>query len=183
MPTVEITKAYLEDGKVILECPNAWEKREIIRSLGKPGVYDIAPHKELRSTKANNYMWALAEDIAKAVRITKEEVYREAVKRVGPYKDFPPLPEDDAKTLSKGWEMIGTGWTTERVDYDMTGELVIIRCYYGSSVYNTKQMARLIDDLVEDAHNLGLETYDDGRIQSLLEEYENEYQRIRRAAG
>lgn len=183
MPTVEITKAYLEDGKVILECQNAWEKRELIRALGKPGTYDIAPHKELRSTNANRYMWALAEDIAKAVRITKEEVYREAVKRVGPYKDFPPLPESDAKTLQTAWEMLGVGWATEKLDYDMTGENVIIRCFYGSSTYNTKQMARLIDDLVGEAHNLGLETYDDGRIQSLLEEYENEYQRIRHAAG
>ena len=44
------------------------------------------------------------------------------------------------------------------MDYDRDGDRVVIRAYYGSSTYNTKQMARLIDSIVEDCKAVGIET-------------------------
>jgi hypothetical protein len=34
----------------------------------------------------------------------------------------------------------------------------VIRAYYGSSTYNTKQMSRLIDAIVEDCKEMDIET-------------------------
>lgn len=137
----------------------------------RPGNYDLAPHKEKRSRDANNYCWLLADEIAqKLFQTTKEDVYRRAIQRVGVYKDF-TLTEDEAKTFRIAWSKLGTGWITEDVDYAPDGDRIVIRAYYGSSTYNTRQMSRLLDDLVQDAEALGIPT-DTGRITSLLEEWD-----------
>ena len=64
------------------------------------------------------------------------------------------------------WEL---GWVTEQVDYMPDGETVVVRCYYGSSTYNTKQMSRLIDFLVEECKELGIETMSPQELRSLME--------------
>ena len=68
------------------------------------------------------------------------------------------MTPDLAKTLRTAWERLGTGWVTEQVDYDQAGEKVTVRCYYGSSQYDTKRMSRLIDNLVQDCKALGIPT-------------------------
>lgn len=168
----------MEHGKLVITCRNPWELKQLAGMLQNGGTYDIGEHKELRSMQANKYMWALCNEISAAIRSTKEDVYRDAIKRVGIYKEFDPLPPDQAKTLQAAWGQIGTGWLSEQVDYDTAGENVIIRCYYGSSKYNTKQMARLIDDLTQEAEQLGIPTYDSERIDALMEEYDREYKRV-----
>ena len=69
------------------------------------------------------------------------------------------------------WGRQGIGWLSEQVDYEPDGEHIVIRCYYGSSVYNSRQMARLIDWLVDEAKGLGLETKPQEYVNSLLEEW------------
>lgn len=124
---------------------------------------EIKRHRERRSRDANAYCWVLCGKIAdklqnEDVKQTKEEVYREAIREIGVYKDFPNLAPSDAQTLKTAWEMLGVGWITEQVDFSQDGSCVTLRCYYGSSRYNTKQMSRLIDNLVQDAQALGIPT-------------------------
>ena len=119
-------------------------------------VAELKEHRKKRSMNANNYFWQLVYQIAEKLGREKEELYLEYVKRVGPFKDF-TLSEDEAKTFRVAWSMLGTGWPTEQVDYSPSGREVIVRAYYGSSQYNTRQMSRLIDMAVEDAKDLGIE--------------------------
>lgn len=133
---------------------------------------EIKRHRERRSRDANAYCWVLFEKIAEKlypedVKITKEKIYREAIREVGVFKDIPGLTENDAKTLRTAWEMLGTGWVTEQVDFDREGEKVTIRCYYGSSQYNSAQMARLIDNLIADAKELGIPTETPEEIEKM----------------
>ena len=167
---IEVKSARLEHGTLILTLGDAYQLRKAGDLLKDGGLFDLTEHQEKRSNQANRYLWSLCNQIAVAVKSTKEDVYREAVKRVGIYRDFDPLPPQQAKTLRSAWEKLGTGWITEQVDYDTAGENVVIRCYYGSSTYNKKQMCRLLDDVIQDADELGIETYDKQRIDSLLEE-------------
>lgn len=44
--------------------------------------------------------------------------------------------------------------------------------FYGSSVYDTAQMSALIESLVQEARQLGIETRPQEEIDSLLREYE-----------
>ena len=134
----------------------------------------IGKYREKRSLNANNYMWTLADKLAKKlsdttkVIHTKEEIYRNAIKDIGVYKDFENMSPSDAKTLRVAWERLGTGWLTEQVDFSQDGENVTVRCYYGSSQYNTKQMSRLIDNIVQDCQAEGIDTKTPEEIANLL---------------
>lgn len=133
----------------------------------------IGKHREKRSLDANAYMWLLCGKLAEVLsdekeKYTKEDIYRNAIKEIGVWKDFAGLSPSDAKTLRHAWELLGTGWITEQVDYMQDGENVIVRCYYGSSQYNTKQMSRLINNIVQDCEAVGIETKTPNQIAEML---------------
>ncbi|MGN0787089.1 MAG: hypothetical protein ACI4OB_06825 [Christensenellales bacterium] len=137
----------------------------------------VKKHRERRSRDANAYCWVLCEKLAQALssdrsKITKEDVYRQAIREVGVYKDV-SLDQDNALTFRKAWEMIGTGWVTERVDFSQDGTNETVRFYYGSSRYNTKQMSRLIDGLVQDCQAVGIETMTPAEIAELKSKWDN----------
>lgn len=133
---------------------------------GKKYVAELKEFRQKRSLDANAYLWVLLDKIAQVIHSSKEEVYLSYIKQYGVFRDF-KLPEDEAKTLRVAWEMLGTGWQTELVDYDEDN--VIIRAYYGSSQYSTRQMSRLIDMVVEDARSLGIETMTPQELARLKE--------------
>ena len=132
----------------------------------------ISRHREPRSQAANRYMWVLCEKIAQKLSNdgeihTKDDIYRSEIANVGVFKQYPPLPISHAKTLETLWRERGTGWVTERVDVSPDGKTVTVRCYYGSSSYNTKQMSRLLDNIVQDAQELGITTESPEQIEKL----------------
>ena len=82
---------------------------------------------------------------------------------------------EDAPTFQIAWSKLGTGWPTEQVDFTPDGESVIVRAYYGSSQYNTKQMARLIDAVVEDCKSLEIETLPPDKLAAMKEEWRGQH--------
>lgn len=161
------------NGEQILSVTVRSDFREMFDSLKDFDIdIEIKKHRQKRSLDANAYCWLLCGKIADKladddVKNTKEGVYREAIREIGVYKDFPNMSLADAKTLRTAWGMLGTGWITEQVDYSRDGNNVIVRCYYGSSTYNTKQMSRLIDNLVQDCEALGIPTETPEQIEKI----------------
>lgn len=121
------------------------------------GSYEIVLQKRTkpRSLNANAYFWKLADELAKVLRITKDEVYARAIKQVGVYEVMTVaiVGYDHFKRI---WEANGTGWIVDRLCDD--GVNATIHAYYGSSTYNSEQMARLIDWLVQEAEEQGIDT-------------------------
>ena len=175
---LEIKSASLKDGLLALEIPVP----QAFQWLGefKPGKFEITPYIEKRSRNANSYAWVLCEKIAQKLggSQTKEDVYRRAIHAVGIYKEFSNMQPDQAKTLESAWSRLGIGWVTE-TDWEQDGETKVVRAYYGSSVYNRRQMARLIDFITEDARAVGVQTESEEKIQSLLREWEKNEKRVR----
>ena len=128
---------------------------------------DIKQYRAKRSKDANAYMWTLCEKLADNQGITKNEVYRKAVREVGTFRDFPDMASKEAEMLCADWERLGTGWQTEIVDYMPDGERLLIRCYYGSSQYDSAQMSRLIDYIVQDCKAVGIETMTPAELERL----------------
>lgn len=133
----------------------------------------IDKYRKKRSLNANAYFWKLCGDLAEKlsdekVTYTKEEIYLKSIKEIGVYKDFENLSPSDARTLRHAWEMLGTGWITEQVDFMPDGVNAVVRCYYGSSQYNTKQMSRLIDNIVQDCEAVGIDTKTPDEIANML---------------
>lgn len=133
----------------------------------------VDKYREKRSLDANAYLWKLCSLIADKLSEdgspeTKESIYQSAIKAKGIYREQGELPLDFAKTSRHAWEMLGTGWVTEQVDFEPDGDKVIVRYYYGSSTYNSKQMSRVIDWLVTECHQLDIPTKSQEELNSLL---------------
>lgn len=123
-----------------------------------------------RSIDANNYCWVLCEKIAQelskdGIVMTKEDIYKDAVRTVGAFK--PLIIEEKAfEEFKRIWEKQGLGYQVQETA--RKDKCVRINCYYGSSSYDTKEMSRLIDALVQEAQQLNIETKPKEEIDSLL---------------
>lgn len=117
----------------------------------------IECHKNRRSLDANAYCWVLIGQIAAVVGKKKEEIYREEIKELGGNFDTVCVTEKAADSLCAHWQHNGIGWIAETFESKING-CVNVNLYYGSSAYDSGQMARLIDNVVQDARALGIET-------------------------
>ena len=77
---------------------------------------------------------------------------------------------ENVSTLSDGWNKNGIGWQTEVMDSKIDGCKNVV-LYYGSSTFDTKQMSRLIDNIVQDCKELGIETLTPQQLDALKEEW------------
>lgn len=156
---------------ISLKVDNPFEARQFLSNKkDKKYVAEVKEFRERRSLDANAYFWRLLDEVAEVLGRVKEDLYLDYVKKCGPFKDF-TLTEDEAKTFRIAWSRLGTGWPTEQVDFSPDGDRVVVRAYYGSSQYNTKQMSRLIDMVVEDAKELGIETLTPEELSRMKEEW------------
>ena len=168
---MKIDKARLQGGELILTTSDPAAAQFVYKF--QSGEYDIEKHREKRSLRANDYCWVLCDLIAKAVGGQKEDIYRDAVHAVGIYRDFHSILPAEAPSLIKLWMRQGTGWLCEQLDYEPDGDHVVIRGYFGSSVYNTRQMSRLIDWLITEAKELEIETLPPEKIAAMMREWNN----------
>jgi len=131
----------------------------------------LKEHREKRSLDANAYLWVLCQKIAEVVRYTtKEEVYREAIKRVGQF-EYLPIREDAVDTFIKRWNDKGLGWFAEQVEDSKLPGYIKVIAYYGSSVYDTKEMSVLIDDVIDTAKELDIETATPEELARMKDEW------------
>jgi hypothetical protein len=130
----------------------------------------VKKYREKRSNGANAYAWVLIDKIAAKQRMSKTEVYRNAIRDIGGVSEIVCCQDKAVRRMTELWQRNGIGWFVEELDSKIPGcrNLVL---YKGSSVYDTKQMSQLIDSLVQDAKAIGIETRSPKEIQSLLEEY------------
>jgi hypothetical protein len=140
--------------------PDRKEVQNFIQALEKPQAVEIKQLRKRRSLDANSYLWVIADKIAKAMndgKSTKEDIYRHAIREVGEWEDKPVKTEDVEKHI-KMWGMVGEGWFSEERRESKIKGLTVVRDYYGSHIYDTTSMSRLIDYLVEEAKELGIST-------------------------
>lgn len=138
---------------------------------GKMLDINIKQHRKKRSLDANGYMWILADEIAKAIGNTKEFVYQQAIKEVGQF-EIMPLKNEAVDRWIAVWKSKGIGWHSEIIgDSKLEGYTNTIN-YYGSSVYNEKEMSILLEEIVFQATELGIETITPREKEELIRKWE-----------
>lgn len=129
-------------------------------------VFEVKEHKQKRSLTANAYTWSLIGKIADAMRTTKEETYLTMLKRYGQSEMVSVISSIDVSGYFKYYEPIAT---TKLQGKDFTH----YRIYKGSSEYDSSEMAVLIDGIVSDAKELGIETLPPNEVERLKEMWQN----------
>lgn len=163
-----------EKAKIVIETNEVnriIEEYEKLKDIEKLDI-EIKQHRVKRSLNANNYFWKLLTEYSEEKRVNTIEEYKERIKRLGIFRRF-RIETKDTKTFEIMWTSKGIAWFCEIADTEYIGdiEFKIINAYYGSSSFNSKQMSRLIDDLVEDCLEVGIETKSKEEIQSLIESW------------
>lgn len=131
----------------------------------------IKPYRAKRSLDANAYAWTLIDRLAAEMSLTKEEVYRAAIKKISGVSETVCVQQKAVDKLCEVWTGNGLGWQCEQFPSKIPG-CVNVTLYYGSSVYDTAQMSRLIDQLIQDCNALGIETKSPEELNALLNEWE-----------
>lgn len=132
---------------------------------GKELDIAIKPYRRRRSLDANAYAWVLIGKIAAAVGMSRESIYCEAIRQIGGVSEIVCVKDEAVDKLRRSWAKNGIGWHTETLPSKLAGCTNVI-LYFGSSVYDTAQMSALIDRLMSDAKELGLETATPEQIEN-----------------
>lgn len=82
------------------------------------------------------------------------------------------MNKEAAETLEYIWQKNGLGWVVEETG--RTDKSVDLLMYYGSSTYNTRQMSRLLDAIVDDCKQCGIETLPPEQIEEMKRTWERE---------
>lgn len=128
----------------------------------KDKLFDITEHKQKRSLNSNSYLWLLINKISDAMRLSKEEVYLQMLKDYGQSEVISLLSEINVDGYFKYYEVIGESMLNGK-------EFKHIKIYKGSSEFNTEEMSILLDGVIREAEQLGIETLTTNEIEHLKE--------------
>ena len=126
---------------------------------GKKMRVEIKEKREGRSLDANAYCWVLCDKIAstKGLLLKKSDVYKQAIRDYGVTLVM-PIKNDLLKDVIKWHQNGGLGNDVDVIGPSKHDGYTNVRMFYGSSGYDTHQMSILLDGLVADAKDLGIQT-------------------------
>ena len=146
--------------------PAAVNEIDSIQNCEKLSISAVK-YRNHRSLDANRMLWACIGDIAAALRADKWDIYLQMLKRYGKYTYICVKPSvvDAIKAQWRECEVI------ENININGK-EAVQMLCYFGSSTYNTKEFSVLLDGVVSEMKEMGLEPPPSQDMKRALEELE-----------
>lgn len=127
----------------------------LLPDLAKGKSFDctIETHRKKRSLDANNYSWQLQSQIAKVLNRRIDDIHNEMVLQYGVLETYSILKQafESAKRLFDYFVVLGESKVNDK-------EFVHVRVGLGTHTYDTKEMSKFIDGVVQEAKDLGIET-------------------------
>ena len=145
---------------------NAISEIEKIKDDEKLSI-KIVKYRKKRSLDANGLLWYCLGQIAAALQTDKWDIYLQMLKRYGKYTYICVKPNmvDSVRSQWRETEVVG--------DVNINGsEAVQMLCYFGSSTYTTKEFSVLLDGVISEMQEMGLETPLSQDMKRALEEWE-----------
>lgn len=129
----------------------------------------VKKYRKKRSLDANAYFWVLANRLAEKLRIDANGIYRSYIPDIGGSYEVVPVRQDKIDA----WEKIWCSGHVGRMIEDMGPCRNIkgyhyIRSYISSSDYDTGQMSQLIELVVADCKEQGIETMTPRDLDALV---------------
>lgn len=163
---MQITDCKVEGDELRLKIKDFVSARRWAYNF-KAGDYEIVKQKKKRSLDANAYFFVLADKLSEKLNIPKEEIYRNCIKEIGGVSEIVCVKNEAVQKLCEGWRHNGLGWQTDTMPSKLEGCTNVV-LYYGSSTYNTEQMSRLIENIIEDCKAQDIETKTPNEIADML---------------
>ena len=141
------------------------ELKEVL-AKGKKLQATIEQHRKRRSRNANALLWEILGQMASVLHTDKDSLYLEMLARYGIYTHVVVKPNVVDRVKAE--------WRTVRELGEVTinGQTGIqLQCYFGSSTYNSKEFSVLLDGVIGEAKEIGLDVADPNEVKNLLEEW------------
>lgn len=160
------------DGTWVAVCMDQRDAKKVLSGLTEGRAYELSlkEHRKKRSMNANAYFWTLVDALAEVLGESPRDVYRSYIPDIGGNSSVVTVQADLVEDLGRMWceghdgrmyVDMGESWTNPGY-HD-------VRVYKGSSDYNSQQMSRLIDLVIEDCKAQGIDTVSDKEKQAMLE--------------
>ncbi len=147
--TPEITLTLTDSRQQVMQEFNKIHK---VIKQGKLLSVEIKPYRQKRSLNANAYFWQLLSKLAEVLNTDKDSLYIEMLDRYGVFTHIVVKPEI-AERVKAEWRTV-----RELGQVTVNGKAGIqLQCYFGSSTYNSAEMAKLIDGVVSECKEVGVE--------------------------
>lgn len=137
------------------------EKLEQLQRYGL--TVKIERYRDKRSLNANALLWKCVGSLAEILHASKDEIYLKALRDYGENVYVAVVPEAERALRVSFKEVIPLGI------HNINGkEFANFRCVVGSSQYNTEQMSRLLDGVIDDCREMGGFVPDERQIMTGL---------------
>lgn len=118
---------------------------------------NISNARKSRTLDQNNLLWAIISDIDKKINgipseVTRWELYVAGIEEAG-------VEYQDVLIPKKSLNIFTSAFRAYKI-LDEKDEQIILRCYVGSSKFDTKQMGDLIDYFIKKATEVGVTIVD-----------------------
>ena len=180
--TLSFREVKLEGGWLMVkpEREDLGKAMAIVRKH-KDKLYDleVKEHRKKRSNDANSMMWALVNKISEVMHIPPTEIYRGYIPDIPNNYWIAPVKPEEIEERTADWCRDHIGRMTEDMGACRSEDLKgyhNLKMYRGSSEYNTAQFSRLLELVIQDCHQLGIETMSDREKSLLLEEWEKTHE-------
>ena len=143
------------------------DPEDLEKYIDKDLDINFSKHRRHRSLDANACLWACIGDIAKVLHQDAWEVYLLMIERYGKFTHILVRPEVVEAVRAQWRETKIVGETT--VDGN---PMIQMLCYFGSSTYNSAEFAGLLDGVISEMKEMGLETPTSEEMRALIAELE-----------
>ena len=166
MQLKDIRANPLADGSCLLQATVRVENQAIQQLLTDIGTnyheweLTIVKVRKKRTLDSNAYCWLLINKIADILRTSKETVYLDMLKNYGQSTIISVLADIEVKGFFKYYEVFGTGTVNGK-------QFTHYKVFKGSSEFDTREMAILIDGVVSEAQGLGIDVRTPAEIERM----------------
>ncbi len=129
---------------------------------------EFKKHRQKRSLNANSYCWLLLGKLAEYTHQPVSDVYRYFIRELGGNTEILKVPDRAVESFSRIWQDKGIGWMCEPMGKALEEGYTEIMVYYGSSTFNTEEMSRLIDSIVQECQIAHIPTMPEAELNSLI---------------
>ena len=132
---------------------------------------EISKASKPRSLSANNFAWVLIDKIAEKMNLKSSEVYQNAIREIGGISKNVGIPEDYFEEFKRLWIGDHLGRQVVIIPGSTKPGWINVKAWKGSSDFDSAQMARFIDSLIQDAESLGIPTIPDSEVERMVSQW------------
>lgn len=129
--------------------------------------FEIKQYRSKRSNQANALLWLLMDKISRKLATSKDEVYLDMLDRYGVFTHV-VVKKQYVERVKREWRTV-----RELGEIEVNGKPgVQLQCFFGSSTYNTLEFSQLLNGVVSECKELGIETATPNEIAEMMALYE-----------